>query len=90
MPTLTRPDRGYRRSSRVAITSATGKEIYVLDSVPGNHPYVRLLLVGEIAEALTNQHFPVTAFSRDDQNLGKILIASSFGAVWRSLLRSGV
>ena len=44
---------------RVAITSATGKEIYVLDSVPENHPYVRLLLVGEIAEALTNQHFPV-------------------------------
>ena len=44
---------------RVAITSTTGKEIYVLDSVPENHPYVRLLLVGEIAEALTNQHFPV-------------------------------
>ena len=44
---------------RVAITSATGKEIYVLDSVPENHPYVRLLLIGEIAEALTNQHFPV-------------------------------
>ena len=44
---------------RVAITNATGKEIYLLDSVPENHPYVRLLLVGEIAEALTNQHFPV-------------------------------
>ena len=44
---------------RVAITSATGKEIYLLNSVPENHPYVRLLLVGEITEALTNQHFPV-------------------------------
>ena len=31
---------------RVAITNTTGKEIYLLDYVPENHPYVRLLLVG--------------------------------------------
>ena len=50
---------------RVASTSASGREIYILDSVPENHPYVRLWLVGEIADALMRQHSPIRRFPPD-------------------------
>lgn len=40
---------------RVAITDEKGEHVSLLDSSPTDHPYVRLVLVGEIAEALTRQ-----------------------------------
>lgn len=48
----------FQRSLRVAATNDAGTRIHLLDSVPEDHPYVRLQLVGEIADALTRQHFP--------------------------------
>ena len=44
---------------RLALTNETGSEIYLLNTVPENHPYIRLSIVGEIAEALTRQQFPL-------------------------------
>lgn len=41
---------------RVAATDEKGERISLLNSVPSDHPYVRLVLVGEITEALIRQH----------------------------------
>ena len=48
----------FQLSRRVAATDDSGTRIRVLDSVPDDHPYVRLQRVGEIADALALQHFP--------------------------------
>ncbi len=48
----------FQLSRRVATTDAKGERIYVLDSVPDDHPYVQLDVVGEIADALNRQHYP--------------------------------
>ncbi|MEM7010973.1 MAG: hypothetical protein AAF585_05760, partial [Verrucomicrobiota bacterium] len=41
----------------VALSNETGDRIQLLDRVPVDHPYVRLQLVGKVAEALTRQSF---------------------------------
>ena len=46
----------FKLSRRVAATDDAGERIRLLDSVPDNHPYVRLERVGEIANALALQH----------------------------------
>ncbi len=47
---------GFQFARRVAATDGTGERVHLLDSVEEDHPYVRLCLVGEIADALTRQH----------------------------------
>lgn len=48
----------HQLARRVAVTDETGKRIYLLDSVPEDHAYVRLELVSEIAVAIARQNFP--------------------------------
>ncbi len=48
---------GIQLAWRVAATDGKGERIHLLNSVSDDHPYIRLLLVGEIAEALTRQRF---------------------------------
>lgn len=49
----------FQLSRRIALADETGERVYVLESVSENHPYVRLELVGEIADAITRQHYPL-------------------------------
>jgi hypothetical protein len=44
---------------RLALANEQGSVIYLLNSVPENHPYIRLSIVGEIAEAIARQTFPL-------------------------------
>ncbi|MEM1297592.1 MAG: hypothetical protein AAGH89_19650, partial [Verrucomicrobiota bacterium] len=46
---------GIKIARRVAMPDESGERIYLLDSVPINHHYVRLELVGAIADALLQQ-----------------------------------
>ncbi|MFG0258511.1 MAG: DUF3299 domain-containing protein [Phycisphaerales bacterium JB043] len=57
----------------VAKADETGERIYVLDSVPIDHPYVRLGLVGEISDAMSFQyiHHNRTDSAADDTNVGR-------------------
>ena len=50
----------FQLARRVAATDETGERIYLIESVPETHPFVRLEMVGGIADALTRQHFPDT------------------------------
>jgi hypothetical protein len=53
---------------RIAATDKTGERIRLLDYVSTDHPYIRLVLVGEIAEALIRQHFYRGRDGKDYQN----------------------
>lgn len=43
---------GFELAQRVALSDETKRRVLLLDSVPPDHPYVRLELVGSIADAL--------------------------------------
>lgn len=45
----------FELSQRVALSDPKGERVYVLDSVPVDHPYVRTELVGAISDALRRQ-----------------------------------
>ena len=62
----------FKLSRRVAATDDAGERIRLLDSVPDNHPYVRLERVGEIANALALQHLsPERPGSKEDDTNGQ-------------------
>ena len=46
---------GFEFAQRVATSDKSGARVLLLDSVPSDHPYVRLELVGAIADALIRQ-----------------------------------
>ncbi|MEM6569820.1 MAG: DUF3299 domain-containing protein [Planctomycetota bacterium] len=54
IPTLA----GIELARRVTATDEAGEHVVLLDSVPVEHAYVRLELVGAIADAIVRQHFP--------------------------------
>lgn len=55
-------------SRRVAATDAKGERILLLDSIDADVPYSRLELVGEIADAITRQHFPQSVESEEESD----------------------
>ena len=61
---------GFETGQRAAISAKKGASIYVLDSVPIDHPYVRIELVGATADALIRQRI-MKNITNNKSNLNK-------------------
>ena len=55
---------GFEIGQRVAISAKNGASVFMLDSVPIDHPFVRIELVGAVADALIRQSIMKNAIDK--------------------------